>query len=125
MCFGLVGLVGRYIRGAYAPAVAAKVPVKNTQYTLDQIVNQDAEDLGECLWDKVQIAVNASHPGARFPPPLLIQLCALGSFCGQEADPTHWPPSNLVDRCLLRAQARNRTMTLWRSYSSRIGGCRW
>ena len=53
-----------YIRGAYAPAVAAKTPVKGTSFTLDQIVNQDPEDLGECLWDKVQIAVNASHPGA-------------------------------------------------------------
>lgn len=54
-----------YIRGAYAPAVAAKARVKDTPYTLDEIVNQDSEDLGECLWDTVQIAVNASHPGAQ------------------------------------------------------------
>jgi alpha-galactosidase len=54
-----------YIRGAFAPAVAAKTPVKGTPYTLDEIVNQDPEDLGECLWDRVQIAVNASHPGAQ------------------------------------------------------------
>eukprot|EP01047_Picozoa_sp_COSAG01_P094260 COSAG01_NODE_25210_length_752_cov_0.993874_1_plen_160_part_10 len=37
-----------YIRGAFAPAVAAKAPVKGTPYTLDEIVNQDTEDLGEC-----------------------------------------------------------------------------
>lgn len=52
-----------YIRGAYAPAVAAKVPVMGTPFTLDEIVNQNG-NLGECLWDTVQIAVNASHPGA-------------------------------------------------------------
>ena len=54
-----------YIRGAYAPAVAAKTRVKDTPYTLDEIVNQDPENLGECLWDPVQVAVNASHPGAQ------------------------------------------------------------
>lgn len=54
-----------YIRGAFAPAVAAKARVKDTPYTLDEIVNQDPENLGECLWDQVQIAVNASHPGAQ------------------------------------------------------------
>ena len=56
-----------YIRGAFSPAVSAKTQVKGTEYTLDQIVNQDPEDPGECLWDKVQIAINASHPGALRP----------------------------------------------------------
>eukprot|EP00038_Savillea_parva_P006318 m.162954 g.162954 ORF g.162954 m.162954 type:complete len:470 (-) comp12250_c0_seq1:137-1546(-) len=51
-----------YIRGVYAPAAAAKLPIKGTPYTLDQIVNHDG-DKGECLWDTIQIAANASHPG--------------------------------------------------------------
>eukprot|EP00037_Helgoeca_nana_P015631 m.146386 g.146386 ORF g.146386 m.146386 type:complete len:478 (-) comp23104_c0_seq1:390-1823(-) len=64
-----------YIRGAYAPAVAAKAMVKGTAYTLDEIVNQNGE-LGECLWDTVQVAVNASHVAAPAYYDSLAQLFA-------------------------------------------------
>ena len=69
-----------YIRGAFAPAVQQRLPIKGSldpgtqkPYTMDQIVNQNGF-LGECLWDKVQVAVNASHPAAQDYYDSIVQL---------------------------------------------------
>jgi len=57
-----------HIRGVHVRAVAERLPVKGTAYTIDEIVYQGeiaGGKNGSCLWDSEWLAVNASHPGAQ------------------------------------------------------------
>lgn len=65
------------IRGAHADAVARKLPIKGTNYTIDQIIDQHTYPDGSagdgitsgrnlsCLWAKEWLGINASHPAAQ------------------------------------------------------------
>jgi hypothetical protein len=52
------------IKGVYKGAAAAKIPIKGTQYTLDQIIDQKKGN-GSCVWAGDWLGINASHPGAQ------------------------------------------------------------
>jgi hypothetical protein len=56
------------IRGVHKDAVAKKLKVKGTQYTIDQLVDVESPGGGKngsCLWDSDWLGVNASHPAAQ------------------------------------------------------------
>lgn len=52
------------IKGVYKGAAAAKLPIKGTQYTLDQIIDQKKGN-GSCVWAGDWLGINASHPGVQ------------------------------------------------------------
>jgi alpha-galactosidase len=56
------------IRGVYQPAVDRKCKVKGTEYTVDQLVDNEpvgGGPNGSCLWAKQCLGVNMSHPAAQ------------------------------------------------------------
>jgi hypothetical protein len=56
------------IRGVHKDAVAKKLKVKGTEFTIDQLVdvgNPGGGKNGSCLWASEWLGVNTSHPAAQ------------------------------------------------------------
>ena len=56
------------MRGLHLPGVLNKLPVKGTNYTMDQLVDQNptgGKINGTCLWSDNWLGVNTSHPAAK------------------------------------------------------------
>ena len=52
------------IKGVFEGAAAARLPIKGTSYTIDEIVDQSKRN-GSCVWAGKWLGINASHPGAQ------------------------------------------------------------
>ena len=82
------------IRGAHVDAVARKLPIKGTKYTIDQIIDTHSKPGAgmkappgagganmSCLWAAEWLGVNGSHPAAQAyceqnpPPPFPLSSC--------------------------------------------------